>query len=824
MGLQVSDRAHILIVDDVPANVVVLGNALADAYEVRFATSGAEALELAERVPPDLILLDVMMPGMSGHEMHRRLRQHANPVLRDVAVIFVTADTSLGSELAGFKLGAEDYITKPIVVPILLARVRNVLERSRRRRDLELSLASAEQGLWEWRPDQDDVMFNANWAIPLGYARSEMAPCVMSWRQLVHPDDWPVLFAARDNYFSGETRLFDPELRMRHKDDTYVWMQLHGKAVEFDASGRPLKMMGTYMNISRRKHAEFELRRREAQLATMIASLQDAVLVLDREGRITTCHVPQGSRLGFLSAQLVGQQYGAALPPQAAQQLARAIAAAIDCQCTVQQEFDLEQDGLCASVQLTVNALAGSDQDPTGYLAVLQDITPRKRAEEEIRTLAFYDQLTRLPNQRMLRDRLRAALAFSAHTRSMGALMFLDLDNFRRLEQAQGRSVGDLVLVETARRIEQAVGDAGMVARLGGDKFLILLEGLGASQAEAAQRTASLAERVMAAADRPLDVGDQQYRVSVSIGVALFSGQRLGEDALLQQVEMAMYSAKASPGNTLRFFDPEMQASAMTRVALEQALYKGLERGEFFLVYQPQVDSACHVVGAEALVRWRHPEKGVLAPGDFIPLAEDTGLIVPLGQRILEQACRQLRLWQANPATAHLTLAVNVSSRQFERAGFVEEVELLMQSSAIDPRLLKLEITESLLLENTDGVVRKMQRLREIGISFSLDDFGTGYSSLAYLKKLPIDQLKIDQSFVRNAIDSSVDAAIIRAIMTLGNSLGIPVIAEGVETAGELDFLVNQGCSLYQGYFFGKPCAVSDFEALPALAAAMASG
>ncbi|QAU32780.1 EAL domain-containing protein [Janthinobacterium sp. 17J80-10] len=823
MEAQVSDRAHILIVDDVPANVVVLGNALADAYEVRFATSGAEALELAERAPPDLILLDVMMPGMSGHEMHRRLRQHANPVLRDVAVIFVTADTSLGSELAGFKLGAEDYITKPIVVPILLARVRNVLERSRRRRDLELSLASAEQGLWEWRPEQDDVMFNANWAIPLGYARGEMAPCVMSWRQLVHPDDWPVLFAARDTYFSGETRLFDPELRMRHKDDTYVWMQLHGKAVEFDASGRPLKMMGTYMNISRRKHAEFELRRREAQLATMIASLQDAVLVLDREGRITMCHVPQDSRLGFLSAELVGQQYDAALPPEAAQQLARAIAAAIDCQCTVQQEFDLEQDGNRCSLQLTLNALAGSDQDPTGYLAVLQDITPHKRAEEEIRALAFYDQLTRLPNQRMLRDRLRAALAFGAHTRNTGALMFLDLDNFRRLEQAQGRSVGDLVLVETARRIEQAVGDAGMVARLGGDKFLILLEGLGASQAEAAQRTAGIGERVMAAVDRTLEVADQQYRVSVSIGVTLFSGQRLGEDAMLQQVEMAMYSAKASPGNALRFFDPEMQASAMTRVALEQALYKGLERGEFFLAYQPQVDSTCRIIGAEALVRWRHPEKGVLAPGDFIPLAEDTGLIVPLGQRILEQACRQLRLWQANPATAHLTLAVNVSSRQFERGGFVEEIELLLQSSGIDARLLKLEITESLLLENTDSIVRKMQRLREIGVSISLDDFGTGYSSLAYLKKLPIDQLKIDQSFVRNAVDSNIDAAIIRAIMTLGNSLGIPVIAEGVETAAELDFLVNQGCTLYQGYFFGKPCEVSDFEALPALSAAMVS-
>ncbi|WP_158592261.1 EAL domain-containing protein [Noviherbaspirillum sedimenti] len=815
---QAADRAQILIVDDVPANVVVLGNALADAYEVRFATSGAEALELAERAPPDLILLDVMMPGMSGHEVHRRLRQHINPLLRDTAVIFVTADNSLGSELAGFKLGAEDYITKPIVVPILLARVRNVLERSRRRRDLELSLVSAEQGLWEWRPEQDEVMFNANWAIPLGYARGEMAPCVMSWRQLVHPDDWPALFAARDAYSGGEARLFDPEIRMRHKDDAYVWMQLHGKGVEFNAHQHPVRLMGTYMNISRRKHAEIELRRRESQLATMIASLQDAVLVLDRAGHITMCHTPKDCRLGFLTQDVVGNAYGAVLPRELGRQLAQSIAAAADCQCTAQEEFDLELDGQRCCLQLTVNALAGADANPTGYLAVLQDITLRKLAEEEIRTLAFYDQLTRLPNQRMLRDRLRAALADSAHGKGVGALLFLDLDNFRRLEQAQGRSVGDLVLVEMARRIEQSVRSGGMVARLGGDKFLVLLENLGDSEVEAIRLAGMIGERIMAAVDSPVAVADSEYRISVSLGAVLFSGQRQGEEALLQQVELAMYSAKSKPGNALRFFEPEMQASALTRVALEQALYKGLALGEFFLLYQPQVDGAGHIVGAEALVRWQHPQDGVLAPGHFIPLAEDTGLIAPLGLHILETACRQLRHWQGNPATAHLSMAVNVSSRQFERSGFVEDIELLVQASGIDPHQLKLEITESLLLENTDSIVRKMTRLREIGISFSLDDFGTGYSSLAYLKRLPIDQLKIDQSFVRHAPGSSVDAAIIRSIMTLGSSLGIPVIAEGVETDAERRFLAEQGCTLFQGFYFGKPCVVADFEALLARA------
>ena len=815
MSTEIADQARILIVDDVPTNVVVLGNTLADYYDVRFATSGREAIALATEVPPDLILLDVMMPGMSGHDVHRYLRQH--PMLQNVAVIFVTADTSPASELEGLRLGAEDYITKPIVPPILLARVRNVLERSRRYKDLGLSLSSAEQGLWEWQTQQERVKFNANWAIPLGYARDEMSPCEMSWQQIVHPYDWPLLFRARDAYFNGETSLFDPEIRMRHKDDSFVWMQMHGKAVERDAQQRPLKMMGTYMNISRRKLAEFELRSRETQLTTMIASLQDAVLVLDQEGRITICHVPQDSRLGFLSPALVGELYAVKLPAELARQLALQLQGVRASPHKAQAEFSLLVDGQPCYLSVSTNALAGADQAPTGYMMVVQDITQRKMAEEEIRALAFFDPLTKLPNQRLLRDRLRLALIGSARSRQLGALLFLDVDNFRRLEHGQGRSAGDQVLVEMARRLGQCIRDADTVAGWGGDKFVVLLEDLGDNEAEAANRAGRVGTALLTAARLPFLVAEQEYHLTLSAGVVLFTGLHHDGDALLHQVELAMYSAKATAGNTLKFFDPEMQASVLSHVALEQAIYKGLQRNEFFLVYQPQVDRDGHITGAEALVRWQHPEKSVLAPAYFITLAEDTGLIVPLGQHILEVACRQLAHWQQQPDTAHLTVAVNVSSRQFDNPSFVDDVELLVQTSGINPRQLKLEITESLLLDNTDSVIQKMRRLRDIGIALSLDDFGTGYSSLAYLKKLPLDQLKIDQSFVRNALDSGIDAAIIRSIMTLGNSLGISVIAEGVETAAEWQFLLKEGCSSFQGFHFSRPCTVADFETMVGL-------
>lgn len=812
MSIEALDRAKILIVDDVPTNVVILGNALADAYEVRFATSGQEAIALVNEAVPDLILLDVMMPGMSGHDVHRYLRQHAQ--FRDVAVIFVTADASLDSELEGLQLGAEDYLTKPIVVPILQARVKNVLERHRRCQDLGLSLSSAEQGLWEWQTTQELVKFNDNWAIPLGYARDEMRPCVMTWQHIVHPNDWPLLFAARDAYFNCVSGLFDPEIRMRQKDDTFVWMQLHGKGVEFDEQLRPLKMMGTYMNISRRKHAELELRKRETQLATMIASLQDAVLVLDQVGHITICHVPANSQLAFLEGALVGEPYAGTLPPALVVQIDAAINEARAVGRTSQTEFELCLDDSRRYLHLTVNALAGSDLSPTGYLVVVHDVTQRKQAEEEIRALAFFDPLTKLPNQRMLRDRLRLALAASVRNRRAGALMFLDIDNFRRMEQGQGHSVGDQLLLETARRIALCIDERGTVARLGGDKFLVLLENLGDNDREAANSVGRIGEEILACVNQPMRVVEGEYHLTPSIGIVIFDGQEHGEEVLLQQVELAMYSAKAAGGNQLKFFDPEMQTNALTYVALEQAIYKGLHGGHFFLLYQPQVDGGGRIVGAEALVRWRHPERGVLAPGHFIPLAEDTGLIVPLGQYIMEVACRQLYRWQHQPLTAHLSLAVNVSSRQFEKPTFVEEVELLVQTTAINPRYLKLEITESLLLGNTDSIILKMQRLRELGISLSMDDFGTGYSSLAYLKHLPLDQLKIDQTFVRNALSSRVDAAIIRSIMTLGNSLGISVIAEGVETAAEWHFLREEGCSNFQGYHFGRPCSVEDLEAL----------
>jgi diguanylate cyclase (GGDEF)-like protein/PAS domain S-box-containing protein len=802
--------ARILIVDDVPANIAVLGSVLSDEYDVSFATSGAEAIALARKQRPDLILLDVMMPGMSGHDVHEALR--SDPALAHTAVIFVTADRSLDSELAGLGLGAEDYITKPIVPPILLARVKNVLERHRRARDLDLSLSSAEQGLWEWQLSQNEVRFNANWAIPLGYARDEMQPRVMPWQHIVHPDDLPTLYAAREACLDQAGQLFDPEVRMRHKDQRFVWMQLHGKIVEGGAVGQPPRMMGTYMNISRRKQAELELRQREVQLMSVIDSLRHAVVVLDQNGQITLCHTPEDSTLMSLDQLKVGVRYTSCLPETLVTEIDRLIAASHSSHHATQRDAEIRLDDGPCFVNLTLNTLEGVDAAPTGYLVVIQDVTRQRLAEEEIRALAFYDPVTRLPNERMFNDRLHRALARANRDGMHGALLHLDLDNFRRLEQAIGNTLSNRLLAEVAQRIRAQVNAMATVARAGSDTFLVLLDDLAPNASDAATEASRYGEAVLKAIRAPIALDEHEYRLTVSMGVALFGADMFDADHLLHHAELAMSNAKAAGGNALRFFDPVMQADVATFVALEQSIYKGLQQQDFYLLYQPQVDTDGFVFGVEALVRWRMAGKDPVSPGTFIPMAERSGLIVPLGQYILRAACDQLAQWQQLPATRHLSVAVNVSSRQFDVPGFIDDVELLVRTCGIDARKLKLEITESLLLDDIDDIMLKMKRLSDIGIGMSLDDFGTGYSSLAYLKKLPLNQVKIDQSFVRHALQNPVDAAIVRSIMSLGNSLNLSIIAEGVETEAEWRFLCAEGCTAFQGFYFGRPCAAEDIS------------
>jgi len=433
------------------------------------------------------------------------------------------------------------------------------------------------------------------------------------------------------------------------------------------------------------------------------------------------------------------------------------------------------------------------------------DMTERKRAEEEIERLAFYDALTGLPNRSLLLNRLEHAIAMCQRKRQCGALLFIDLDNFKTLNDTQGHDIGDQLLIQVAQRLVAMVRKVDTVARFGGDEFVVMLDGLSPELETAITQAETVADKLLNALNTPYTLGITPHYSTPSIGITLFGDERHSVDELLKRADLAMYQAKAAGRNTQRLFDPAMQAALLARSSLEADLRLGLERGELFAMYQPVVNHRGQVLGVEALARWRHPERGLISPADFIPLAEQTGLILPLGRHILHTACTQLVAWANHAQTAHLSVAVNVSARQFRQPGFVAEVLAVLAETGANPQRLKIELTESLLLGDLESTIARMEQLQQEGVTFALDDFGTGYSSLSYIKRLPLDQVKIDQSFVRDVLTDPNDAAIVRTILALTQSLDLVAVAEGVETTGQMGFLRLHGCEQFQGYLFGRP-------------------
>jgi diguanylate cyclase (GGDEF)-like protein/PAS domain S-box-containing protein len=463
---------------------------------------------------------------------------------------------------------------------------------------------------------------------------------------------------------------------------------------------------------------------------------------------------------------------------------------------------------------LSIAAVRDEQGEICNYVAALTDITLSKAASDEIRSLAFYDPLTRLPNRRLLLDRLRQALAASAMHDRHGALVFIDLDNFKTLNDTLGHNVGDLLLQQTGARLQGCLRQGDTVARLGGDEFVVLLEGMNSERLEAAAQTEALCGKILAALNRPYVLDGHQCYSTPSLGATLFhDGHPSQPEELLMQADIAMYQAKQAGRNGMRFFDQQMQDSITSRARLEDALRQAVKLRQFELYYQVQVDHHGQATGAEALIRWMQADGSFISPASFIPLAEESGLILPIGDWVLETACAQLQRWQADKTTAHLLLAINVSAQQFHQRDFCERVQDVVVRYAIDPSRLKLELTEGILLDNIEETIASMQQLKRLGVQFSLDDFGTGYSSLQYLKRLPLSQLKIDQSFVRDLVSDGSDQAIVSTIIAMAHSLQLDVIAEGVETREQRALLEQLGCRRYQGYLYSRPLPPAQFHA-----------
>jgi diguanylate cyclase (GGDEF)-like protein/PAS domain S-box-containing protein len=693
--------------------------------------------------------------------------------------------------------------------------VRDITERIKVEQSLKLTQASLDHSNEAFfRVDANARIRYVNEAAcqHLGYSKDELLKLgITDINPDFSMDDWQGHWGK-----VSDAGAFRFEARHKRKDGVIVPVEIVATSIEFD--GKP-HHFSSVRDISERKALEESLRQSETDLRLAAAAFEthEAIMITNAENNSIIRVNGAFERItGYSASEVLGKnpkimssgRHDRAFYEKLWHRL-------LDTGSWSGEIWDKHKDGKVYPKWLSISAVKNEAGATTHYVANFSDISEWKHAEELIQKLAFNDALTDLPNRRMLLDRLNLAIMASVRSQQYGALLYLDMDNFKTINDSLGHEFGDAMLIEVANRLNHSVRETDTVARLGGDEFVVLMENICESEEEASKIVAIVAEKIRSTLSATYRVKNKTFHSSPSIGACLFSNGSMSVDDLLKHADIAMYQAKSSGKNKTRFFDPKLQQIVAARAALEADLRNAIANQQLHLYYQIQVNDDGLPVGAEALIRWMHPERGMVSPADFIPLAEESSLILEIGNWVLENACQQLVAWSKHALTKDLVLAVNISANQFKEADFVEQVATVLRKYGAIPSRLKLELTESIAINKIDSVATKMFALRQlVGVTLSLDDFGTGYSSLSYLKLLPFNQLKIDQSFVRHMLTEKSDAMMVRTIIEMAKNFKLDVIAEGVETDAQLAFLRQHNCMTYQGYLFSKPIPIEKFEEL----------
>lgn len=741
-----------------------------------------------------------------------RAQRDATQLHQDVDLLWTNTGKALPVELWFYPLYEDKEICGSVVTFIDITEpLRMEAERS--------SIEHKFQHLMDTSPDavfvsdyQGTLQYvNQTALILLGYERCELLK--QSFFDCV-PPEWRDVYRKHFSDLVEHKKRVLMEVRLLRRNGSRVALELSANS-SFDDG----LIYGAFRDISQRKETEkkMKLMVERLSLATSAAkmgvvdfNIAENVLVFDRRG----CELHGFPEHDEYAIDYAG--YSASLHPEDRVRVQNEVQKAMLDHSDLYMQFRvLLPDGRLRNVESFVKVILDTHGKSSRMLGVCRDITQQKTHEYEINLLAFYDPLTKLPNRRLLLDRLKHAMSVSSHAQTYGAVLFLDLDHFKILNDTRGHDVGDLLLLEVAGRLQDALREGDSVARLGGDEFVVILESLSKNQKLAMHQAELVADKILNLLAQPYELNGYNYQTSSSIGISLFIDHNESVDDLLKHADSAMYQAKSAGRGVYRFFDPLMQSALEQRALLENDLRRAIEQhGELELYYQMQVDKQNVPIGAELLLRWHHPERGMIYPDEFIPLAEETGLIVPIGDWILKSAVIQLKVWQKHPVFSRLNLSVNVSEKQFRRADFADKIVRLLERISINSSRLKLELTESSMLDNVTDSISKMETLKQVGVRFALDDFGTGYSSLTYLKQLPLELIKIDQSFVRDIANDPNDAAIVVMIIAMTQALGLQVLAEGVETEAQRNFLEANGCCQYQGYLFSEPIPLLQFEKL----------